>query len=356
MRICFLAGTLASGGAERQAVFMLRAAIKAGFAARLICLTKGEAFEAEIRKLGIEIDYIGASPNRLRRLFEITRNLRKKPAEILHSTHFYTNIYAGLAGKIGGIPSIGAIRSDFQSEIEAHGKLGKWQLKLPAHLIVNNRAAFQRAVEYGVPTAQIDLVRNVVEIALKARATDAANCLKILFVGRLVAVKQPEVFVRLARILEEKLPDHRLDFQIVGDGPLRAELETAVRDLKLDKNQVSFLGWQDDLNKIYGQADIFVLTSRYEGMPNVILEAMARGIPIVATNVGGVSELVDKSRGILVSSGRECELAEAVGKLVSDEDLRFYLGAQGQEFVRRYHSPEYLEERLREIYTRLTVK
>lgn len=353
MKICFLAGTLGRGGAERQLVYMLRAALNAGFSVRLICLTQGEAFESEIRSLGIEIDYVGRSAGRLKRLYDIVKNLKHNPADVLQSSHFYTNIYAGIAGRILKIPAIGAIRSDFESELKAHGWLGKWQLKLPKHLIVNSETALRRATGFGIAPKKIDFVKNVVEAGPDDGKVKPENSLNILFVGRLVPLKRPELFVRAASLLEKRLAGYKLNFTVVGDGELRTELENLAKNLELKRNRVLFLGWRDDVGEIYRQADILVLTSRYEGTPNTLLEAMAYGLPVVAFNVGGVAAILDETRGILVDSGDEENLVQAVEKLVSDGDLRFRLGAQAREYVETHHSLPYLETRLGEIYRHL---
>jgi len=354
MKICFLAGTLGRGGAERQLVYMLRAALKAGFSVRLLCLTRGEAFEPEIRSLGIPIDFVGKSPNRLKRLYEVVKNLQHEPADVLQSAHFYTNIYAGIAGRILKIPAVGAIRSDLNSELKAHGWLGKWQLKLPQHLIANNEKAFRRAQECGIEPDKISFVKNVVETDNSCRKTEAdGSSLNILFVGRLVPLKRPEMFVRLAKRLEEKLPDHKLNFLIVGDGELRSELEILAENMNLKRNRVLFTGRQDNVGEIYRRGDVLVLTSLYEGTPNAILEAMAYGLPVVAADVGGVSETLDATRGVLVDCGDEENLVKAVESLISDDDLRQCLGANGREYVKTQHSPENLEKHLQIIYRRL---
>lgn len=355
MKICFLAGTLGRGGAERQLIYMMQAVINGGFSVRLLSLTRGEALEAEIRALGIEIDFVGKSPNRLRRLYAIIKNLRQNPADALQSAHFYTNIYAGLAGRILKIPAVGAIRSDLHSELKMHGRLGKYQLTMPQHLIVNSEKAFLRAVDCGIKTDQITFVKNAVK-TIQIERKKISDELNVLFVGRLIPLKRPEIFVRLAKKLEENLPHRKLNFLIVGDGELRSELETQAKNLNLRRNRILFLGQREDVGEIYRRGDLLVLTSLYEGTPNAVLEAMSYGLPVIAADVGGVAEIVNARRGILVDCADEEKLFQAVAAVVTDDDLRWRLGTNGREYTEVNHSPENLEKQLAAIYRKISVK
>lgn len=357
MKVAFLAGTLARGGAEKQLVYMLRALRQTGVTTRVLCLTRGEAFETEIRDLQIEIDYVGSSPNKIIRLSEIIGNLRRRPADILQSSHFYANIYAALAGRFLKIPQIGAIRNDLKSEIAAHQWLGKWQASLPQQLIANSEVARHRAIALGISPNKIDFVRNAVEVECDFEVkNNSATVLNILFVGRLVRQKRPELFVKLAALVEQTLPNYQINFQIVGDGALRPQLERLADELALQKNRISFLGLQTDMNKIYAQADLLVSTSEHEGTPNAVLEAMAHGIPVVATKVGGVPEILDDKRGFLIQPDDENALVKAITKLISDSALRARFGEQGRSYVEKNHSLKYLQERLSEIYGKLLVR
>ena len=358
MKVCFLAGTLERGGAEKQLLYMLRALKEAGVSTRLLCLTKGESYEPEIEALGVKVEWVGGARNRGSRFLKIVNSLRKQPADIVQSAHFYTNLYAGVAGRILGIPSIGAIRSDLISEIAAHKRLGKWQITVPRHLIANSALARNAALGQGIASEKIDFVRNAVEVKLSNEKVLTANGspLKILFVGRLGKEKRPELFVKLAAALIQKLPGAALQFQIVGDGPLRARLEKLAADYALTGDHLSFLGVRADMDEIYRQAQALVLTSEYEGTPNVLLEAMAHGLPIVATRVGGVTEIVDESRALLVDAGDEKGLIEATEELISSAKLRGELADEGFAYVKKNHSLDYLQKQLINIYSKLIAK
>lgn len=355
MKICFIVGTLGRGGAEKQLVYMLRALKENAIAARVLCLTRGEDHEDDIRSLGVPVEWVGESENRVARLLKIVSSLRKDPADIVQSSHFYTNIYAGLAGKALRIPSIGAVRNNLTSEIQIHGFLGRWQVVLPSFLIINSALAHKRAIEQGIPFNKTGFVRNVVETESPESEKDPkiGSNLTLLFVGRLGDQKRPERFVRLAENLSEKFPEHNLKFRIVGDGEQKSELVKQAEAAGLLPGKLEFLGVRKNMDEVYRQADILVSTSDFEGSPNVVLEAMAYGLPVIATNVGGTPEILDDSRGILVEPGSERELLGAAEKLIMNGDLRCRLGKAGKKYVAENHSFKYLRERLDEIYKNL---
>jgi glycosyltransferase involved in cell wall biosynthesis len=353
MKVCFIAGTLGRGGAERQLLYMLRALQSEGIYTRVLCLTEGEDFEKEICDLGIEVEWIGSSGLRVLRLLKMLKKIRERPVDVLHSTHFYTNIYAAIVGRILKIESIGAIRNDLISEIAANGIYGRWHLKLPQHLIANSESALSRAEGFGVKQENLHFLRNVVEPKRRREAGTGIieKRINILFAGRLVPQKRPELFVRLASTLTREMPGYNLSFQIAGDGPLRMLLEKLVREGDFSYNQFVFLGAQADMSDTYCRTDIFVSTSKHEGTPNVVLEAMAYGIPVVATKVGGIPEILDDDCGILVDESDFDELLSATTKLIRDPRLRHRLGQNGQKYVTNSHSHQYLREHLTDIYS-----
>lgn len=353
MKVCFLVGTLGRGGAERQLVYMLKALKNCKIDTRILCLTKGESYEEEIKSLGVPIEWIGRSQNKVVRLLSIINNLRKNSADVLQSSHFYTNMYVGLAGKILKIPSIGAIRSDLFSEMKLHKFLGKWQVSLPCFLIVNSELAYKRAIERGISPQNVEFVQNVVEANGAENFSGSRSIIKILFVGRLDKNKRPETFVRLAAILIEKFPKIPLLFQIAGDGVLRNELEQMAKGLNLPTEKLEFLGSCSDMSKIYNQADMLISTSVREGTSNVILEAMAYGLPVIAANVGGTPDILNEQRGILIEPDNEDELIEAAETLILNEKLRVQLGNEGQNYVEKNHSVESLQTQLTKIYQKI---
>jgi L-malate glycosyltransferase len=354
MKVCFLVGTLGRGGAEKQLVYMLRALREAGIAVRILCLTRGESYEAEIENSGVKVEWIGEAKNQVARLWNIIANLRREPADIVQSSHFYTNIYAGIAGKFLKIPGIGAIRSDLIYELKSHRFTGNWQISLPQFLITNSALARERTIERGVLPEKIECVRNVVETGQKSEITETENqSLNILFVGRLDKNKRPERFVKLASVLTKIFPGVPLQFQIAGDGELRSELENLATELNLSPGKLKFLGICNRMSEIYRKADVLISTSEREGSPNAVLEAMAYGLPVIASNVGGTSEILSDQSGILVAPDDEKALVNAAAELICNRELRQQLGCAGKKYVAQNHSLGYLQKHLTAIYEKL---
>ena len=353
MKVCFVVGTLGLGGSERQLIFMLRALLRRGISAKVLCLTKGEHFESDIRSMGVPVEYFGKPRSRVGRLLALARKLRRERVDVVQSTHFYTNLYAGLCGHMLSIPSIGAIRSDFVGEVAAHPLLGRWQTAVPKFLLTNSAAAYSNAINGGIPASKLGLVRNVVLSRENDPAGKPARPITLLFAGRLDENKRPEKFVKLAHSILRKHGTNQTRFLVAGDGPLREKLQAMATDLGLSVADLQFLGAVSDIDSVYRNSHILVSTSRREGTPNVILEAMANRLAVVATRAGGASELLADGRGILVDPESDDELFGTVSELISNADLRDRLGQAGKSYTERNHSISYLEQRLPQIYESL---
>lgn len=151
----------------------------------------------------------------------------------------------------------------------------------------------------------------------------------ILFVGNLVWQKGVEYLIRAKEFLNEDA-----EIVIVGDGPLFEELKGIVEFEKMEG--ITFTGARSDIEKIMPTADILVLPSLSEGRPTVLLEAMASGKPVVATNVGGIPEIVNKDTGILVNPEDPVGLAEAIDKILQDKELQEKMGRAARKHVMKY--------------------
>jgi glycosyltransferase involved in cell wall biosynthesis len=356
--VCFVVGTLGRGGAERQLIYMLRALRDAGISIRLLCLTKDEPLEDEIKALGIRVTWVGSSRSRFVRLLKIIKELRSEPAHILQSSHFYTNLYVAIAGRLLRIKSIGAIRNDLSSELKSNGKKGWAQLHLPLHLIANSNLACERAIARGIRSDRIDVITNAVKFNKPARQINRneSDRIRILFAARLTEQKRPDRFLRTLTKIGQSRPDLKFTATIAGDGPLRPNLQRLASEVALSGNQVEFLGELKDVRPFYFQSDFFMLTSDWEGTPNVLLEAMACGLPVVATGVGGVPEIVGADRGLVVDVGDEVGLTAAAIRMIDDRDLRSTYSRNGRAYVRRFHSCDTLKRDLLAVYQRVLSK
>jgi glycosyltransferase involved in cell wall biosynthesis len=352
LKVCFLAGTLGQGGAERQLYYMLRALKRAGARPRVLCLSQNEHWQERIEALGVPVTWVGESRFRLRRLAKIVNELKNDLPDIFQSQHFYTNIYVTSAARVLGLPEIGALRSDGIGELGAnHGLLGRWSLKTPRLIAANSHAGIENAVALGAPRERLFFLPNVVDTSLfTPSSSNDTKSVRLLTVGRMVPVKRFDRFIRAVAAVGAR-SEAAIRGLIVGDGPLRSALESQASELGLGPDKLSFCGTAEETGEFYRESDLLLLTSDREGTPNVVLEAMASGIPVVATSVGGLPALVrDGKTGYLVDPHDEAAFADAVLDLVNDRDKRIAFGRCAREFVEHHHDLPQLEIQLGRLY------
>jgi glycosyltransferase involved in cell wall biosynthesis len=355
LKVCFLAGTLGQGGAERQLFYNLRALQQSGALPRVLCLAQNEFWEERIKNLGVPVTCVGQIQSKLKRLFRILVELRKQPPNIFQSQHFYTNAYVAAGARALRLYGIGALRGDGLSEVQDSGLIGGWlSLHMPRVIVANSRSAIHYALEKGVRPNRIHFLPNVVDTTHFCPGhTRREHTTTLLIAGRLAPEKRVDRFLDLVSRIRSKVTDPVCGI-IVGDGPLRKSLQERAVGLGLMPPVLEFRGAVSDLAEVYRESDIFVFTSDSEGTPNVLLEASASGLPIVTTRTGDTPDVVrDGETGFLCDCGDEEGLASAVLKLVGDEELRRRVGAQGRQFVEENHSSFRLAQFLAELYTQM---
>jgi sugar transferase (PEP-CTERM/EpsH1 system associated) len=281
-----------------------------------------------------ELDRRGGNDPRF--VLQLYRLLRRERPHVLHTHRWATLCEGTIAARLAGVPYI------------VHGEHGTletrphnaWvQRRMWKHvdhvLSVSSRLAERMSREVKYPLDQIRVIRNGVDLrrfGREYRAETRAELgiredeLVIGCVGRLVDVKDHPNFLRALTLLRDRGIACRAI--IAGAGPLHAELVALAATLNLPN--VSFLGNRDDVHRVLASFDVFVLGSKSEGLSNTIQEAMATGLPVVATHVGGADELVeDGGTGILVPSGDAPAMADAIERFASDPSLRERAGAAG---------------------------
>jgi glycosyltransferase involved in cell wall biosynthesis len=355
LKICFLAGTLEHGGAERQLFYILRELRNRGAALKLLCLDRGGFWEPAIRSLGIPLVWVGANQSRLARLLKVLKELRGEHADVLQSQHFFANAYVGLAARLLRLSGIGAMRNEGEAEMQMNGRVGgRLNLHLPPMIAANSKAAIEQMMARGVPRSRLYFLPNVVDTEqFKPEADHGRPSVVLMASGRLVKQKR---FDRMISIVGRLRNDLNLDVRAMIVGPpqdpvLRPELERQALGLGLTPDQVQFVGGVADMAPYYRRAGIFVSTSDFEGTPNVLLEAMASGLPVVATKVGGVPRIVqDGHTGYLRDRDDVDGLVAAIAKLVTSASLRKQMGRQARDLIEQNHSLHCLPAYLAGLY------
>ena len=213
--------------------------------------------------------------------------------------------------------------------------------------------------KYGTaPPEKVQIVRNGIDIG-SFRVSQAqidglrdslglAGCFVLCSVARLHTPKDFSVILRTLRILSSQQNIFRL--LIVGDGPSRTPLEQEAKNLRVDE-YTKFLGFRDDVPVLLNLSDIVILSTRWEGLPLVTLEAGACQKPVVASHVEGLAEtVVDERTGYLFESGSEDDLAQKILKLFGSKDLREQMGRNALQFVSEQFSREKMTETYRSVY------
>lgn len=236
-------------------------------------------------------------------------------------------------------------------------------LKRATAVVALTREMVGEAKAFGISAERIHCLGNGVDTALFCSRDQTQRALLkqvlgigasrvVLFVGRLAEEKNPQGLIQAWTAALSSLPvDWKLVF--VGNGPMRDALEASVEGQCRD-GSVLFAGQQNNIEQWMGAADIYVLSSRNEGLSNTLLEAMASGLPVVATRVSGISELVEEpGAGLVAAVGDMDALAQALVQLASDNTLREKMGAIGRQVISERYSIEVVAARHEDMYRRL---
>jgi glycosyltransferase involved in cell wall biosynthesis len=288
-------------------------------------------------------------------LVELATLFRRERPHIVHANSSKAGILGRVAGALAGVPIriFTAHGWAFAAHRGAASVAYRWADRLvrPLTTAVVCVAEHERAAGVAAGTCRPErtvVIHNGVEMPpAPERRAEAAEA-RIVFVGRLQTPKDPVTLLRALARLEAGT----FTAELVGDGPERAAVEAEIRRLGLD-DSVRILGGRDDVGGILGRADVFVLASRSEGLPLSILEAMAAGLPVVASRVGGVPEaVVEGKTGFLVPAGDAAALAEALRRLVADPELRLRLGQAARERAQATFAIERFREAHLGLYRR----
>lgn len=211
---------------------------------------------------------------------------------------------------------------------------------MAAHIdrrVAMSEAVRQRLLAGGTPGSKILRVRNGVDLErFQPTPVSSQPTKSILFAARLDPVKRPHMVADIALLLLRLRPRHDFRFVIAGDGPERKRFERLVHKLGLDA-YFDFRGQVADLAPLYAAADIVLLTSRSEGVPLVVLEALASARPVVAGRVGSIPEVLDADCGVLMDRPDAFKLARAIHSLLNNPGLREKMGAAGRKKMEKGH-------------------
>jgi len=285
-------------------------------------------------------------------LLELVRLFRRLRPALVHANSSKAGILGRVAAAVTGVPARlftvhgWAFKAD--TGLTARGYL--WADRLMSPLTTTTICVAESELRAGLQARtcrreRTVVIHNGVALAERPRAHAAARPVTVLSIGRLRA---PKDFLTLVRAVA-RLEPGSFRLLIAGDGPDRQLIAAEVRRLGLDET-VALLGARDDIAALLSAADVFVLSSTSEGFPMSVLEAMAAGLPVVASAVGGVPEAVDAATGALVPPRDPAALARALATLVADPALRERSGAAACRRVERDFTIEAFQQAHLEVY------
>lgn len=342
--VTFCTTELSVGGAEQALVQIATGLDDRRFRVRVVSFkprpdAPRDRLVRTLADAGIETHFLHAasSVSGPKVLWELRRFLQDHPTDILQTFLFHSNVIGPVAARLAGVPHV-------VTGLRVAERERRWRLKVEAtaarlakaHVCVSQTVADFAQLEIGLSPEKLTVIPNgvdairfesVVPIDL-AHLGIASSRRLLVCVGRLDRQKGIDRLMDIGPQLFEQLPEH--DLLLVGDGPERQSIESAARKKGL-ADRVHFVGWQQNVPSILAASEVLLLPSRWEGMPNGVLEAMATGLPVVAMEVEGVNELLgDAGREQVVPQGDNRSMLERVVALMRDPSETRRLGNQNR--------------------------
>jgi glycosyltransferase involved in cell wall biosynthesis len=352
------------GGPERQMLGLVRhlpPEIRSHFAS-FSENNRCDAFLNEVRNAGFDATKLEYdSPHLRAAIRELVALIRKLNATILFTHTYKPNLLGRIAARRAGIPHAVVSRgwTGENWKVRAYEKLDRFNLRFADCVVAVSNGQADKIRRAGVPENRIVVIRNAARLGVfEKRTNNRSEILNhfgdtrpshiILAAGRLSPEKGFDVLINAASQVVKENP--HTGFVIFGDGVERAALSKQIQTLGL-QSHVALAGFTDQLDQYLPNAEIVVLPSRSEGLPNVALEASAAGVPVVATAVGGTPEVVAEGEtGFLVPSEDAIAMAKRIGQLLGNDELRKQFGQAGRVRMEEEFSFEAQAERYVSLY------
>ncbi len=355
---------LGTGGVQRRLVSLLPYIDNKKFNIT-VCAFKDGPLKQTLTEVGSKVFIVPRKfkfdPLCIIRLFKI---IKSEKIQIVHTHAHKPNTTARIAAILARAPVIIANEHNVDEWKSTFQKLIDCFLsRFTNRIIVVSKGVQKFCQSTGIPSCKFRLIYNGVEVdkfknknfrEIKRKELGInENACVVGTVGRIHPQKGHEFLIQ---VVEKLLVEHQsLIFLIIGEGYLKNEFILKVKSLNLSKN-ILFLGEREDIPELLSCMDIFVLPSIREGFPNTILEAMASSLPVVATDVGGVRELIIANEtGFIVPPADIPALYESLSKLIKDKDLRVQMGNAGFERVKEF-SIEKMAKETEDLYQELIKK
>ena len=347
LRIIHVVSSLGVGGMERMLLQLASAQQSAGHQVAILAL-RGGPLQHEAATRSLRTHVLGGG--RFARVVSASRVFLAAQPDIVH-VHNPTSLHYAVLSKMTPRASIIVT---LHGDQDTHARLGsnfEWRLTSSAVVVSNAALTTLRLSRCAGP---LTVIHNGIEsTSIAASGTKARlenhDVLVGVMVARIDGRKGHGTLIRGLHDLKNSGINIRV--LVIGDGAERGKVEQHARALALNEKHIQFLGRRSDIDDLLSAADFFVLPSDIEGLPMAILEAMAHGLPIVASNVGGIPEIIDDEReGLLFPAGDATALALAIRRLASDPFLRRRLGDAARQRVSAQFSLNAMVRKYDDVY------
>jgi glycosyltransferase involved in cell wall biosynthesis len=368
MHLVHLTASSFYGGPERQMLGLARA-LPHGWSSTFLSFAEGGrcgAFLDKVNEAGFEgIRLQNDTPHLRTSLRELTEHLELQKANVLIAHGYKSNLLGRIAARRAGIPIVSVSRgwTGENVKVRVYETLDRFNLRFMDAVVCVSDGQARKVRRASVPSKKIRVIRNAARLdAFRQPAPEGRAELRkiagaidgevvIVAAGRLSPEKGFSVLVEAAAAVHRTGLSCR--FVLFGGGTERATLERRITELGLSAHFV-LAGFREDLDRLLPWADVVVLPSFTEGLPNVALEASAAGVPVVATAVGGTPEVICQGvTGYLVPPGDPSALAERLIELCSNEALRRRLGEAGRKYMQDHFSFEAQAQAYQRLLTEL---
>ena len=366
-KVFYLLDSLNVGGTETQAVELALRLPASDYEITMGCLRAEGPLLEKLKGSAVSVrEFHPAggldSPAGLYQVLRLAAYLRRERFDVVHTHDLWSNLMGVMPARLAGVPAIVSSRRDLAHFDWYQGKRRHWLRRIQnlSGVVLANATPIRDALisEDGFAPEKLRVIHNGVDTEKFQRAQrdrarlfpDLGNEKLVVLVGNMHSdVKGHPWLISAGPAVVREFPEVR--FVLAGDGELRSQFEAQLAQFGL-QNKFMFLGRRGDIPEILASCDVAVLPSRAEGLPNAVLEYMAAGLPIIASRVGGNSELVqDGVTGLLVPAENADALAGALLQLSRDPGRARQIGNNGQQFAVENFSFERLIREVDELYT-----
>jgi len=362
-RVAIVITELRVGGAERVIVHLACALARQGIKPTVICLGRPGPLACDLDAAGVPVVALGSTRGHdVAAIWRLARLLQRIRPDVINVHDRASLPYVDAANRLSGRRPVVFSCHGLLLDVVRSRWCERFAMRRAAALTAVSEETGRRYVALLDWPGPVDVVPNGIplpepkaEKRLAARADLGLthDVFAFLAVGNLKPEKGFEDLLEAAAVLRDRLGACPFTVFIAGgtsDEAYAQDLEASVDRLDL-RDTLRLLGYRPDTQALYAAADAFVLSSRTEGLPMVLLEAMAAGLPVVATRVGGVPDVVtDGENGLLAAAGAPPELADAMARLVDDETLRTRVGAEARRHIRRVYSTRRMADAYLQAY------